>query len=99
MSFALALAIGAALMAGWLDVRFKERRPATLMRRACHLAAAYAILQVTSAGASYFVGANPGDARQLSVVFVILLPSLVYAFLTGLWLMRALVEMSGFARR
>jgi hypothetical protein len=58
-----------------------------------------AILQVASAGLRYVLGADPSDLRQLAVVFVVLLPSIVYAFLGGLWLMRALADVVGLARR
>jgi hypothetical protein len=99
MSFAAALTVGAALIAMWLDVRLEGRRPASLLRRACHLAAGVAILQVASAGLRYALGADPSDLRQFAVVFVVLLPSIVYAFLSGLWLMRALADVVGLARR
>jgi len=99
MSFAAALAVGAALIAAWLDVRFDGRRPVSLLRRACHLAVGVAVLQATSAGLRYALGADPSDLRQLVVVFVFLLPSMVYAFLGGLWLMRTLADVVGLARR
>jgi len=99
MSFAAALAVGAVLMAGWLDVRFDGRRPASLMRRAIHLGIGVAVLQATSAGLDYLLGANPGHLREMSVVFLVLLPSMTYAFLGGLWLMRTLAEVVGPARR
>jgi hypothetical protein len=99
MSFAVSLIIGAVLVAAWLDVRFDGRRPASLMRRFCHLAAGVAVLQVTSASLPHLLGANAGDLRQLLVVFFVLLPGLVYGFLGGLWLMRTLAEVAGMARR
>jgi hypothetical protein len=97
MSFVAPLAIGAILLAGWLDWRFDERRPVSVMRRAIHAAAAYAVLQAATAGAHYLIGENAGDARRLSVLFLLFLPSLVYAFLTGLWLMRTLAEVASTA--
>ena len=99
MSFAVPLVVGAVLVAAWLDVRFDGRRPASLMRRACHLAAGVALLQVASAGLPHLLGADPSDLRQLMVVFIVLLPSMVYGFLAGLWLMRTLADVAGMARR
>jgi hypothetical protein len=98
MTFASALAVGAVLLAGWLDVRFDSRRPESLLRRVFHLAVAIALLQVASVGLPFLLGAEPGDIRHLAVVFVVLLPSMVYAFVTGLWMMRTLVEAAGLAR-
>jgi hypothetical protein len=98
MSFAAGLVVGAVLVAAWLDVRFDARRPASLMRRACHLAAGIAALQVTSASLPHLLGANPSDLRQLVVVFCVLLPTMSYAFLAGLWLMRTLADVVGMAR-
>ena len=99
MSFALPLAIGAALLAVWVDYRFDKLRPPSLWRTAIHAAIAVAILQATTAGAHYVAGEGADTPRRLILVFGLLLPGLVYAFLTGLWLMRALSEVASTARR
>ena len=98
MNFTVPLAIGTALLAVWVDYRFDKLRPASLGRTAIHAAIAVAVLQVTTAGAQYAVGEEAGDARRLILVFV-LMPALVYAFLTGLWLMRVLSEVASTSRR
>ena len=98
MNFTVPLAIGATLLAVWVDYRFDKLRPTSLGRTAIHAAIAVAVLQATSAGAHYVVGEEAGGARRLILVFVLFLPTLVYAFLTGLWLMRALSEVASTAR-
>ncbi len=98
MSFVATLAIGAALLAAWVDCRFDQRRPVSPVRRAIHAAVAFAVLHAATAGANYLIGEHAGDARRLVVLFVLFLPSLVYAFLTGLWLMRTLTEVASTAR-
>lgn len=98
MSFAALLAIGAVLLAAWVDYRFGKLRPASLGRAAIHAAIAVAVLQATTAGAHYIVGEEGGVARRLTLVLVLFLPGLVYAFLTGLWLMRVLGEVASTAR-
>jgi hypothetical protein len=44
------------------------------------------------------VADHPTPARMFIAVFGLLLPALVYTFVTGLWLVRTLAEI-GFARR
>ncbi len=98
MSFAGPLAIGAALLAGWLDWRFEHRRPASVMRRMGHAAAAYALLQGAIAGSYYLTGPGAPADRRLAVLFILLLPSLVYCLLTCLWLTRTIAEIVRLAR-
>jgi hypothetical protein len=99
MSFIPALAIGAALLAAWFDCRFDKLRPTSLGRAAIHAGIAIAVLQAATAGAQYVVGEEAGAARRLILLFALFLPSIVYAFLSGLWLMRALSEVASTARR
>jgi hypothetical protein len=99
MSFAVSMALGATLLAAWLDWRFDKRRPASAMRRMGHAAAAFALLQIAVAGFQYLAGETAPADRRLAVVFILLLPSLVYCLLTSLWLTRTLAEMVGPARR
>jgi hypothetical protein len=96
--FAVALAIGAALLAGWLDLRFAKGRPASLTRRVGHTAAAYAVLLAATDVSRYLTGSAASAEQRLSVVFILVLPALVYAFLAGLWLMRTLAEVARLSR-
>jgi hypothetical protein len=99
MSFAAGLTIAAALLALWVDTRFESRRPESLKRRTVHVVLAFATLQAANFGSRFLIGAHAGDTRRLIVVFCLFVPSLVYTFLSGLWLMRTLVEMRSTARR
>jgi hypothetical protein len=98
MSFPVTLALGAFLLAVWVDARFEDRRPSTPRRRAVHIAVSCILLQSASIGAGLLVPDNAGAASQLAVVFVLLLPVMVYAFVSGLWLIRSIAE-AGLARR
>jgi hypothetical protein len=90
IAFAGALAVGAALLGLWVDVRLGPRRPKSASRRFIHAGIAFALVQVATAVFGRMAdGTNPEGAF---VAFLLLLPSLVYAFLTALWLLRALAE-------
>ncbi len=98
LSFAAPFTLSAALLAGWLDWRLGKRRPVSLMYCMGHAAAAFAVLQLATAGSGYVAGASAAAERRLTVVFVLLLPSLVYCFLATIWLMRTLAEVARLAR-
>jgi len=98
MSFPLTLAVGAFLLATWVDVRFDGRRPATPRRRTVHIVASCILLQLATVGTGVLVPEAAGAARRLTALFLVLLPLLVYAFLSALWLIRTIAE-SGLARR
>lgn len=51
-----------------------------------------------TAGAGHVVGQDPSDTQRLGIVFLVFLPGIMYAFLSGLWLMRALADAVGVAR-
>jgi hypothetical protein len=99
VSFAVSLAIGATVLAVWLDWRVDKRRPAAAMRRMGHAAAAYALLQAAVLGSQHLAGETSPVGRRLAVIFILLLPSLVYFLLASLWLTRTLAELVGPARR
>jgi hypothetical protein len=98
VDFALALAIGAAVLALWVDLRLERRRPASPTTRVAHALAAYMVLRVTAPASQSLAGSSTAPARVLAVVFLVVLPGLVYAFLAGLWLMRTLAEVARLSR-
>jgi hypothetical protein len=94
MTFVVALALAAFLLALWLDTRFAERRPASATWRIGNAFAAGIVLQVAAFGSDALMSDGAGAATQLTAVFAILLPALVYAFLGGVWLVRTFADLA-----
>ena len=83
--FLPALVVGAGLLALWVDVRRPGLAPESLKHRMLAVVCALLVLQI--------VPVFHGSAAALyATVFVILLPALSTAFLTAVWLLRALRE-------
>jgi hypothetical protein len=80
--FLLALVLGAALIALWIDVRRPSLAPDSLSRRV--VAAAVAIVALRALPVLH------GSLLAVyATVFALLLPALVSSFLTAVWVMRA----------
>jgi hypothetical protein len=86
----LAVAIGAGAIALWLDVRFKERGPRTVMRTLAHVALSLFLLQTSPALVVLVVAAGDSPARKMVAVFAVLLPALSYVWLSSIWLIKLL---------
>ena len=84
--FLLALGVGSALIAFWFVVRFPDRSPANLGRDLLHVAAALTIGWV--APDIFSTVSTYGFAPAVAGVFTILLPALVYTFLSGAWVLK-----------
>lgn len=98
-SLGAGLAIGAIMLAAWLDLRLGDKRPSDPMRRILHGGAAFVILEVAVGVLAYFERSHASEPALMAVLFTVFLPALAYAFLTGLWLLRTLAELARFARR
>jgi hypothetical protein len=96
MTMTLALALGAALLAFWFDARFPGLRPKTAAQGLIH-ATVGTFAMFGAAGLVALVYGIP-DLAFMAVVLGVFWPTLVYALLTGLWMLRALADMT-FARR
>lgn len=83
--FVLALAIGAGLLALWVEVRFPKLAPSGLLRIFLNIVAAIACLHI----ADGLIGAA-GDqvAFRFAAVFATALPALTYVFLSSIWVLR-----------
>lgn len=79
-TFVVALAAGAALIAAWCHVRFPSLAPERLGRTMLHLVAAVALVSLAPTAAS-------GHSLFVAL-FCVVLPALVYAFLSTLWMLR-----------
>jgi len=80
LAFAIALVLGAALLALWLDARF-PRPGLTLQRIVGHMIAAVALVHLIPAAAG-------SPAAAFAAVFGIALPALTYLCLTAVWFVR-----------
>ena len=81
--FLPAFVVGAALLALWIDTRRPSLAPDAFSHRMLAAAAALIALEVLPVF-------NGSAAALYATVFAILLPVLVWAFLTAVWLLRAL---------
>src|SRR2546428_837840 len=99
VDFTLALAVGAFLLASWVDSQVGNARPASPAKRIVHAFVGVLVLEA-SVGALYLIQA--GGASQAGFIAAILglfVPALVYAMLAGLWVIRMLAELAGLAGR
>jgi hypothetical protein len=97
--FVSLLVVGAALLAVWFDLRFEQRRPEAPVRRVGHGIAAYVALQAGTAAFAYLGKPEAPLGQRLAALFLLFLPGLVYAFLTGLWLVRTAADLARLVRR
>jgi hypothetical protein len=96
--FTVGLTVGCLVLAVWLDARLGESRPAGYIRRIGHSVVAFLVLE-GSTGVLYYAKAHGLGAPGIMLgVFLLFLPALVYALLTGLWLIRTLADVARLAR-
>ena len=94
----VSLALGAAALAIWVDVRLPSLAPTSIRGLVAHLIAALIVCQV----GSMLIGATADTqqlAAMLTAVLALALPVLVYAFLTGVWMIKMAQNMLGRAVR
>jgi hypothetical protein len=92
MGYTLALTLGAALLAVWLDTRFPALRPKTAAQGLTH-AAVGVFAMLGAAGLLQLVYGIP-EAWFMTLVLGVFLPTLTYALLTGFWMLRALTNLT-----
>jgi hypothetical protein len=92
MGYTLALTLGAATLAFWLDARFPGLRPNTAAQGLIH-AAVGVFTMFGAAGLLQLVYGIP-DRAFMAMVLGVFLPSLTYALLAGLWMLRALANLT-----
>jgi len=91
-AFATALYVGTASIALWISVRYPRLAPSSLTVRAVAPIAAGAGLQLVTLDTS-------SSLTLLASLFLVALPLLVVSWLTALWLLQALRELSGSGAR
>jgi heme A synthase len=92
--FTAGLLIGGFLLASWVDSRIGESRPEATIRRVYHALASVVLLQISVGTLALIHGAGASAALMLVAIFAVFLPALVYALLTGLWVVRAAVDLA-----
>src|SRR2546421_5394777 len=91
--FTLGMLVAAGLLAAWLDVRLGDARPESPMQRVVH--AALSIFALLGAvGLLYLVHGVP-QGLFIATVLLVFFPTLIYALLAGLWMLRALTDLTG----
>jgi hypothetical protein len=93
------LTIGALVLAIWFDMRMGSRRPNSPLWRVAHAFAAFVVVNLAAAGFADIVKRGLPGHWQLITLFLLFFPSLIYAFVAGLWLMRTFVDVARLARR
>jgi hypothetical protein len=87
----LLIVLGAAAIAVWVDVRYPRLVPERAERRFAHAGAAFLGAQLlVPVTIQALLGVADSMPVQLVALFALFLPALVYAFLTGIWLLRLL---------
>jgi heme A synthase len=97
-SLSVGVAIGAVLLAVWLDIRLEARRPTDPMRRIGHGLAAFVVLEIAVGLLAYAQAAHMAQPMLLVGFFALFVPALAYACLTGLWLLRTLIDVARLVR-
>ena len=89
-TFVLVLAAGAGLLAMWVHIRFPSLAPAKLGRTITHAATAFALLKMTAM--------FDDSSAIIGVVFLFVLPALVYALLCTIWVLQHAQTALGLSR-
>jgi hypothetical protein len=89
--FRVCVEVAGIALAVWLDLRFETRRPASILRRVGHAAAALLAVEATG-GVVVHLGVDAAPAERLMLMLAVFLPALVYACLAALWLVRSLAD-------
>jgi uncharacterized membrane protein len=85
-NFLLALGVGSALLAFWFIIRFPERTPSSFVRALAHVCVA----MLLGAIVPDVIGLlnQWGFGPTLAALFGVLLPVLVYTFLSAAWVLK-----------
>jgi hypothetical protein len=86
-TFVICMAVGAAVVALWINVRFPRLMPWKMGRLLIHLVLALVAVRAVSPAMGPVLSLRI-PAASLAAVFSIAFPVLVYNFLVGAWLIR-----------
>ena len=87
----VAISIGSAVIALWAFVRFPQLIPRRAGMRMVHLVVALALAQfVAPAVMTFVIHGSDALAPSLLALFLVFLPSQLYAYLSGIWVLALL---------
>jgi hypothetical protein len=86
-AFVIAYLAGAAMVAFWIDVRFRRFAPSDLRWAMAHLVAATIANEALDASLGGFVASSLPQGSLIAILGVIL-PLVVYAALAAIWVLR-----------
>lgn len=92
-SFLVTLGVGSAFIGFWVAIRFPDRAPDGFQRALIHVVAALAAGWI----APFFTAKlfPLGFAAAMTALFAVLMPVLVYTFLSGAWVVKLAQERIG----
>jgi len=92
-SFLVTLGVGSAFIAFWVAIRFPDRAPEDFQRALIHVVVALAAGWI----APFFTAKlfPLGFAAAMTALFAVLMPVLVYTFLSGAWVVKLAQERIG----
>ena len=82
------VAMGAAAIALWLDVRLERRTPRSMTWTFFHTAGSILALQVMPQLITLIVAGSDSPVRKIAAVLMVVLPVLVYCWLAAIWLLK-----------
>ena len=90
-SLVVAMSLGSAAIALWLFVRFPRLGPSRAGFKMAHLVAALVVVQfVAPAAMSFVIHGSNALWPSLLALFWIFVPSQLYAYLSGIWVLALL---------
>jgi hypothetical protein len=90
-SLVVAISIGSGLLALWVFVRYPGLAPMRTGLRMAHLGVALAVAQFgVPAAMNFVIHGSQALAPSLLALFLIFLPSQLYAYLSGIWVLALL---------
>ena len=88
----LVFALGAGVLAMWVEARFARFTPESMKARFFHMALALAFVQLSVPVMRLVVGNGQSVTRAVFGLVYVFLPPLVYSFLTSIWLLKLVTE-------
>lgn len=90
-SLVVAMSLGSAAVALWVFVRFPRLVPARPGLKMAHLVAALAVAQfVVPPAMTFVIHGSEAVAPSLLALFLIFVPSQLWAYLSGIWVLALL---------